>query len=73
MMMPMNNDDADVDAVGDYDADGDDKVGYWRWAMRWLDKRDENNNNIKGREVTQSSQEKIIIKLDLFRTINVIL
>ena len=29
-MMPMNNDDADDDAVGDYDADGDDKVGYWR-------------------------------------------
>ena len=29
-MMPMNNDDADDDAVDDYDADGDDKVGYWR-------------------------------------------
>ena len=29
-MMPMNNDDSDDDAVVDYDADGDDKVGYWR-------------------------------------------
>ena len=66
-MMTMNNYDADAD-----DADGDDKVGYWQWAMRWLDKTDENNNNIKGREETWS-QEKIIIKLDLFRTINGIL
>ena len=47
IVMTTNNDDGDDDG----DGDGDDKVGYWRWAMRWLDKTDENNNNIKGREV----------------------
>ena len=53
MMMVMTMGMVMVSVMNNYDDDGDsdDKVGYWRWAMRWLDKTDENNNNIKGREV----------------------